>query len=127
MNAYPADLPRGLADIADIVGLDIALLLSENFGGVPQYVPMEPNSNHKLAKVIGLPALKRLSSVYAGVWIEIPRYAASKTKKVAIKKQLKQGTSLRETAKLTQTTLRYVSLVSTQMQEENRQLSLFDQ
>ena len=123
---YPADWPQGLIDIADVIGPEPALLLAQHVGGVTSYVPKEPQDNHKLAKIIGLGALRLLASVYGGMWLEVPKYAAAKNKKVKIRKLLKQGASLRQTALDADATVRYVTMVSKDMRNEAQQLSLFD-
>lgn len=123
---YPADWPQGLVNIAEVIGPELALLLAEHLGGVASYVPKEPQSCHKLAMIIGLPALRMLSKVYGGTWLEVPRYAAAKNKKVKIRQLLKDGTSFKQTALNTQTTTRYVTMVSREMKTESQQLSLLD-
>lgn len=123
---YPADWPQGLIDIAEVIGPEPALLLARHVGGVTSYVPKEPQNGHKLARIIGLGALRLLSSVYGGMWLEVPKYAAAKNKKVKIQQLLKQGISLRQAALNADATVRYVTMVSKDMRHEARQLSLFD-
>lgn len=123
---YPADWPQGLVNIAEVIGPELALLLAEHLGGVSSYVPKEPQSSHKLAMIIGLPALRMLSKVYGGAWLEVPRYAAAKNKKVKVRQLLKDGTSFKQTALNAQVTTRYVTMVSRDMKTESRQLSLLD-
>lgn len=127
MNAqYPADWPQGLIDIAEVIGAECAMLLAEHVGGISSYVPKEPQSNHKLAMIIGLPALRMLAAEYGGMWIEIPKYAAARSKKVKIRRLLKEGTSARETALQADATRRWVIEVAKEMQNEAQQFSLFD-
>lgn len=126
MTQYPKDWPQGLIDIAEVLSPELALVMAEHMGGVPHYVPKEPEGNHKLVKIIGLPALRLLAEVYGGDWLTVPKYAAAKSKKVRIKQLLTEGNSFRETAAGADATVRWVTEVSKQMREDKRQLSLFD-
>ena len=123
---YPANWPQGLIDIAEILSPELALVMAEHIGGVPYYVPKEPETGHKLAKIIGLPALRMLAAVYGGECVTVPKYAAGKSKKVKIRQLLKEGSSVRETALQADATVRWVTEVSREMREDARQLSLFD-
>lgn len=123
---YPKDWPQGLVDVAELIGAELALVLAEHVGGVPHYVPKEPESNHKLAKFIGLPALRQLSTVYGGDWLTVPKYAAAKYKRVKIRQLLNQGASFRETALGADATVRWVTEVARDMRNESQQLSLLD-
>lgn len=126
MTLYPNDWPQGLIDIAEVIGAECALLLARHVGGIASYIPKEPQNNHKLAMIIGLPALRRLAVVYGGMWLEVPKYAAAKSKKVKIRRLLKEGASARETALQTDSTRRWVIQVLKEMHNEEQQLSLFD-
>lgn len=123
---YPADWPRGLIEIAEAIGPELALLLAAHVGGISHYVPKEPQNSHKLARIIGLPALVKLAAIYGGVWLEIPKYAAAKTKRVKIRQLLKDGTSFRDAALRSDATVRYVTMVSRDLKNEAKQLSLFE-
>jgi hypothetical protein len=123
---YPADWPQRLVDIAEVIGPECALLLVEHVGGISSYVPKEPDSGHKLARIIGLPALRLLAEMYGGEWLEVPKYAAAKSKKVKIRQLLKDGTSARETALKADATERWVTMVSKEMRNDAQQLSLFN-
>jgi len=126
MNRYPADWPQGLIDVAEVIGAELALVLAGHVGGVAQYVPMHPESGHKLVKYIGLPALRLLSKVYGGDWLTVPKYAAGKSKRVKIKRLLNEGTSFRETALNADATVRYVTMVARDLRQASQQGSLFD-
>lgn len=123
---YPTDWPQGLIDIAEVIGPECALLLAQHVGGIASYVPKEPQNGHKLAMIIGLPALRMLSKIYGGDWLTVPKYAAGKSKKVKIRRLLKDGASLRDAALDSDATVRYVTMVNKDMRHESRQLKLFD-
>jgi hypothetical protein len=123
---YPADWPQGLIDIAEVIGPDLALLLAQHVGGVPSYVPKDPQNDHKLAMIIGLPALKKLSAIYSGEWLEVPKYAAAKNKKIKVRQLLNEGMSFRKTALDADVTVRYVTMVAKSVRNAGQQLSLLD-
>lgn len=125
-SQYPTDWPQGLIDIAEIIGPELALVLVQHVGGVPVYVPKQPESSHKLAKFIGLPALRKLSEIYGGDLLDVPKYAAAKSKKVRLRQLLKDGNSFREAALNADATVRYVTMVSKGMKRETQQLSLLN-
>lgn len=69
-------LPKGLQDIKDIVGPGAALILAEEFGGGPIYIPNRIRDNHPLAQLIGMEKLRRLSLVYGGDKLHVPKVDA---------------------------------------------------
>ena len=76
--------PRGLADIARLIGAKEAMVLGDAVGGVPTYIPKHPDALHQLTRHISLDALKKLAKAYGGQTIVIPRGVHANLKKVAI-------------------------------------------
>lgn len=76
--------PRGLADIAKLIGAKEAMALGDAVGGVPIYIPKNPDALHSLTQHISLDALKTLAKAYGGQTIVIPRGVHKNLKKVAI-------------------------------------------
>ncbi len=76
--------PRGLADIARLIGAKEAMVLGDAVGGVPTYIPKHPDALHPLTRHISLDALKKLAKAYGGQTIVIPRGVHKNLKKVAI-------------------------------------------
>ena len=124
-GTYPSDWPQGLIDVAEIIGADAALALSDAFGGVPVYVPKAPDNGSKLAAHIGLLPLRRLSLVYGGDWLTVPRYAIAKSKKRTVERLLKEGASFRDAALQARVTVRFVTMVAGDMRGRAEQLKLF--
>ena len=80
MNPHDIDpdlLPDSILDLIDIIGINAALRIVEQRGGIRLYVPAKATAEHWLADLIGLDALQALSSVYAREEIDIPRCAAT--------------------------------------------------
>lgn len=76
--------PRGLADIARLIGAKAAVDLGEAVGGVPTYIPKHPDATHALTRIISLDELKALAKAYGGETIVIPRGVHRNLKKAAI-------------------------------------------
>jgi Mor family transcriptional regulator len=67
------DLPPVLQEIERMIGLELTLKMVERWGGLNVYVPEKLPRNHRLARTIGLEAAQRLSDVYGGDTIIMPR------------------------------------------------------
>lgn len=70
------ELPRGLREIKDLIGPGAALILAEEYGGGPLYVPSRIRENHPLVQLIGLEKLRRLSLVCGGDKLHVPKVDA---------------------------------------------------
>lgn len=57
-------LPKVLQDFVRLIGLAATMLLVEHFGGTRLYIPVKPSPEHRLATLIGLDNLVKLSRVY---------------------------------------------------------------
>lgn len=66
-------LPDELRQIAEEIGVDAALKLVGAWGGVCLYIPKVMAPDHALARLIGMAAAGKLSKLYQGERIEIPR------------------------------------------------------
>ena len=114
--------PRGLADIAKLIGPKLAVALGEAVGGVETYIPKHPTEQHSLARVVGLDALKELAAEYGGQTIVIPRGVHRNLKKAAI---LQTTGSRKKVALALGCTARYVQKVVNDAKPDNGQHDLF--
>lgn len=71
-------LPESMKQLASHIGLDATLAIAELRGGVRLCVPRVASPEHWLVEHIGLKALQRLVTAYAGEEIEVPVCAALK-------------------------------------------------
>lgn len=76
--------PRGLAEIARLIGPGPAMRLGEAVGGVETYIPKNATPNHPLARLVGAEALEVLARAFGGQTLVIPRGVHCKLKKAAI-------------------------------------------
>lgn len=65
-------LPRSFASLRKAISINALLAMIDAFGGTRILVPMHPDGARKLAKVIGLEDLRRLSKLAGGCRIEVP-------------------------------------------------------
>lgn len=80
-----------LPELAGVIGEDAAEKLCRTFGGMPKYVPHDPKPSHPYARIIGMPALARLSA-YAGGWhLSLPNLRRPEDEKPRIIALLEEG------------------------------------
>lgn len=68
-------LPRSLVDLAETLGLRVALALIEHFGGQELRVPKHPGPDHPLLKALGDSDGRALCSFMGGEWVYVPKGA----------------------------------------------------
>jgi len=77
MTAAPPDeiaaLPRSLVDLAEALGLRVALALIAHFGGLEMRVPKHPGPDHPLLKALGETDGRAVCSCLGGEQIYVPR------------------------------------------------------
>lgn len=66
-------LPPTAKDICGLIGLELFVKLTENFGGLDFYVPTDPKADNakRLMEVIGRTASLQLMQVYGGAFLYI--------------------------------------------------------
>jgi hypothetical protein len=64
-------LNKRMQDLADLIGIDLTLILSEHFGGTHLNIPNKAKPNHALVSLIGLDAFKKLCAAYGSTKLEI--------------------------------------------------------
>ena len=68
----PDCLPDSVREMAEVIGLDAALLVVRCYGGRRLWLPREMSADHHLAQAIGLAAARRLSAHYRLECLLIP-------------------------------------------------------
>lgn len=118
--------PRGLEEIADIIGPELTLRLAEAHGGVDKfYIPRSVATNHPWAETIGAEAWGKLCRAIGGQRINLPRGEHLALKKLQIL-ELAESTDLshRAIALRVRATEAYVRMVLRELKDD-RQGSLF--
>jgi hypothetical protein len=67
-----AGWPHGLIEIAEVIGEEAALKLSESFGGFRVHIPKSPAADSPLARAIGLEAAEKLARHAGGDRLYVP-------------------------------------------------------
>lgn len=66
-----------LDDVAAVVGFTATLNLSSWFGDISNvYIPEQAEEGQVIARLIGLPAARRLSKEFGGDWLAIPKLSS---------------------------------------------------
>lgn len=95
MGSYE-DLPQSLQEIADVVGVDDALKLSEKLGGLRFTIPTSTTlgKDHPITKAIGAASANKLVSAFCSTRIEISIYARKLARNAEIRKAHAGGESV---------------------------------
>lgn len=113
-------------ELTGIIGTDMASVLCRTHGGVDLHIPKMVIPSSQLAKFIGYPALRSLSSVYGGTYIVVPNHRKDEPKKSQVLLLLDEGMCPRDIALNLALTERYVRHVAASARPGIRQASLFD-
>jgi len=119
-----------LYGLTEIIGLKATLLLVEEHGGTPLYVPSKMTEQHPLATLIGVEAARKLAQAYPGEVISIAlnttgdhaTHAAQR--RARIRELDAQGLSQKQIARKLRTTDRTVRKVLG-AEVDDRQVGLF--
>ena len=116
---YEGDMPATALDLVRLVGLEAALGLIQELGGVPFPVPKGVNNNtagsarfERLAEIVGQDGALRIVAEYGDDVLNIPtcKQAFAKAKKRAMAAYFDQGATLEEVAVAFRVTTRWVSI-----------------
>jgi hypothetical protein len=108
-----ADLPESLQYLLQLLPLQAVLTMVEAYGGNRLYIPLYPQPDHGLGKLIGIEAAKAMASFGGGSVLEIPLVTKiqQRIRHTAVLKSLAGGVSKRETARafgMTERTVRNI-------------------
>ncbi|MBL4783009.1 MAG: hypothetical protein JKX92_12275 [Porticoccaceae bacterium] len=119
-------LPQLLRELADIIGLDATLKLTEEFPGVSVYVPDTPRPHHKIALIIGFDNLVALSNIYGKDYLAMPKLdAATRQIKHALIRDMRGKLSTRQMALATGYTSRRVQQIKSENHAKSPQQEMF--
>lgn len=72
MSNHPHHLlPPLMQDIANIVGFDDTLKLAKTYGGTRIHVPVDMNTHHKFATLLGMEQAQKMRAAFQGETIVI--------------------------------------------------------
>jgi hypothetical protein len=64
-------LPKRTAELVQVVGFEVAMVLVKQFGGTHLNIPKKAKSQHPLVSSIGIEAFEKLCCYYGGTKLEI--------------------------------------------------------
>lgn len=73
MDVSLKHLPESVARLVEVVGVDAAMAIVEERGGIRLYTPVKADPEHWLADRLGMVAFQKLVDEYQGEEIEVPR------------------------------------------------------
>lgn len=119
------DLPPSLADIAEVLGMRVAIGLLEHFGGLDVKFPQEPAPEHPVVKALGEEDALALCQFLGGGAMYVPRGRKTGTKRAEVVALHKAGLRGAEIARRLHLTERYVRMLINDPGDD-RQADLFD-
>lgn len=118
------ELPHSLRDIAEVLGLRIALGLVQHFGGLEIKPPMRPAANHPIIVALGKEDGEALCSFLSGGAISVPHMRRRKSIRADVLNLQAEGRDRREIARLLGVSQRHVRRMANKPPDK-QQLSLF--
>lgn len=128
MTDLPArleDLPRSLIDVAETLGMGVAVKLMQIYGGQEVKFPTAPGTDHPVIKAMGEKDGLALCHFLGGILIYVPHGRARKSSRADILKLEAAGHDRREIARLLGLSQRHVRRQANQ-EPDTRQPGLFD-
>lgn len=124
LPARTDDLPTSLIDIAEVLGMRVAIALIENFGGLDVKFPVKPGNEHPVIKALGETDGYALCHYMGGQAIYIPRKAVANLR-ASVEALDAMSLSRAEIARRLQISERHVRRIANDQKDE-RQGNLFD-
>lgn len=78
------DLPTSLLDVAETLGLRVALALMAHFGGRDVKFPREPGPDHEVVKALGEQDARALCAFLSGQQVYIPHNRTRRSHRPAV-------------------------------------------
>ncbi|PZO64624.1 MAG: hypothetical protein DI498_10900 [Paracoccus denitrificans] len=119
------ELPTSLVDVGETLGLNVAQLLIQNFGGLEVKFPVKPRPDHAVIKALGEVDGYALCEFLGGQQIYVPHARAPRTRLADVRALQTQGLDNAEIARRLGISQRWVRALINQRPDDT-QLSLFD-
>lgn len=129
MTQLPArveDLPKSLIDVAETLGLGVAVKLMQAFGGQEVKFPKAPSDDHPIIKALGLDDGRALCQFLGGFQIYVPHGRNRRSARAEVLKLQAAGHDRREIARLLGLSQRHVRRAANAPASNSNQPDLFD-
>ncbi|MFB2531014.1 helix-turn-helix domain-containing protein [Paracoccus sp. p3-h83] len=119
------DLPASLVDVAETLGLRVALSLIQNYGGTEVKFPVRPRPDHPVIKALGEVDALALCEFLGGQQIYVPHARPARSRRPEVLDLAERGLSRAEIARRLGLSQRYVRGIINRSDEDDGQLTLF--
>lgn len=119
------DLPASLIDVAEILGMRVALALISEFGGREVKFPAHPRPDHPVIKALGEKDGLAICSLLRGQQVYVPHARAASTRADIVSLE-KRGLDRAAIARKLGISQRHVRRVANHHRSDPRQSGLFD-
>lgn len=120
------DLPESMIDIAEILGVGVALGLMQAFGGEDLKFPRRPEPDHPILKALGEEAGRALCSHMKGGSLYVPHGRKPKSSRAAVLALEEKGLDRRAIARSLGLSQRHVRRAANGPAPDRNQPGLFD-
>ena len=120
------DLPLSLVDIAETLGMGVAIKLMQHFGGLEVQFPRLPPPEHPVIAALGETDGYALCELLSGARISVPHGRPQKVQKSRIEALERKGLDRASIARALGITQRHVRRVANGSAGDDRQFSMFD-
>ena len=120
------DLPMSLVDIAETLGMGVALKLMAHFGGLEVQFPRVPPPDHPVIVALGETDGYALCELLSGVRISVPHGRPQRVQRTQIVAMERRGLDRAAIARALGITQRHVRRVANSAAGDHRQISMFD-
>ena len=119
-------LPASLVDVADALGLRVALGLMQHFGGQDLSIPKSPRDDHPIVLALGREDAHALGRYLAGAVIYVPNGKANQSARRDVLALQAEGLAREEIARRLGISKRHVRRMANRRDPSPNQLNLFD-
>ncbi|WP_250972435.1 helix-turn-helix domain-containing protein [Agrobacterium rosae] len=116
------NLPESLQDVADMIGISVALKLVAHFGGTEIKFPKKPADDHPILVALGKEDGKAVCELLAGDFIYIPHGRPRRSVRADVLELERQGKSRAAIARLLGISQRWVREVANENPPEEPDL-----
>lgn len=119
------NLPASLQDVADTLGVGIALKLTTHFGGTEISFPKKPSDDHPILLALGKEDGTTVCKYFAGQLVYVPHLRPRKSARREVMALQDEGKERREIARMLGISQRHVRRVANKPEPVD-QFKLFD-
>lgn len=124
MTSPAKDLPNSLQDIAETLGLNVALKVIEHFGGQEIKFPVRVRDDHEVCQALGKEDAAALCQFLGGSLIYVPHMRARRSIRLDVLALEDAGRERREIARILGVSQRHVRRMAN-IRPHRNQLDLF--